>query len=505
MIHRINVILLSLIVAFAPVYIYASNNQIDQAIKKIDDLRNKINNMGIEINKTRKSATGTVRTIADIVNEAGQKQTVARTAVVEQKLNPIKLGQSMMKRIKAVGKGSVPSILGTVAITGLLEGVGWIMEDGTLVKKKEKETSKDDTSPVLYCGTSSTGKCSSSPQTACDSDRSLGGDSGRVYTKNTAIVDPKRPISTIGSTTFPNYVCAVTYYFHPNKTPTYDDTYGLNAKLNPNYKPDAKPEYETIPITAHQLGSAMLGEGYNDPVDDTYNKNINTGDYTSVREAYEADPSGVGNEPNNDLLDRAKHATPTSDGKPAPYGDPRYTNVLKDEKDSSNDRVWNDDGSQATTEPKKDEDGNPTGESTTTFPVFCDWAHVVCDWYDDWKASDQVYKDHIDEEKSFWTKVTDWFDWTKEEPEDEQEQEQPEIDDRGIFSRTFDTVFSLSKQCPPDLPWSIDAYYFKGSYSINLNWLCMIFTFLGYPLVLASHCVGLWIMYEAVIRKEIKW
>ncbi|QQC82506.1 hypothetical protein [Acinetobacter bereziniae] len=156
MIHRINVFLLSLIVALAPAYLYASGNQIDQAIKRIDDLRNKINNMGIEINKTRKSATGTVRTIADIVNEAGQKQTVARTAVVEQKLNPIKLGQSMMKRIKAVGKGSVPSILGTVAITGLLEGIGWVMEDGTLVKKKEKESSKDDTSPVLYCGTSNT-------------------------------------------------------------------------------------------------------------------------------------------------------------------------------------------------------------------------------------------------------------------------------------------------------------------------------------------------------------
>ncbi|MFE8305941.1 hypothetical protein V4C87_18465, partial [Acinetobacter baumannii] len=165
--------------------------------------------------------------------------------------------------------------------------------------------------------------------------------------------------------------------------------------------------------------------GYNDPVDDTYNKNINTGDYTSVREAYEADPSGVGNEPNNDLLDRAKHATPTSDGKPAPYGDPRYTNVLKDEKDSSNDRVWNDDGSQATTEPKKDEDGNPTGESTTTFPVFCDWAHVVCDWYDDWKKTD---------------------DWMKEEPQ--LEDQTLEVEEQNItdYARQNYVIFGAS--CP---------------------------------------------------------
>lgn len=186
------------------------------------------------------------------------------------------------------------------------------------------------------------------------------------------------------------------------------------------------------------------------------------------------------------------------------------------------------------TDPTGSTEVNPeTGKGTFKLPAFCEWASVMCAWYqkyqedskktdqhreqekdvwsqektarDEEKTARQEEKQHRDDEKSFWEKVTDWFDWTKEEPDDKQEPEQPEIDDKGIFSRTFDTVFSLSKQCPPDLPWSIDAYYFKGSYSINLNWLCMIFTFLGYPLVLASHCVGLWIMYEAVIRKEIKW
>ena len=497
MIHRINVILLSLIVAFAPVHIYASNNQIDQAIKKIDDLRNKINNMSIDINKTRKSATGTVRTIADIVNEAGQKQTVARTAVVEQKLNKISLGQNFIKRLKSVGKLTGPALIGTVAVQGLLEAVGWVMEDGQMVKYKDKST--DPNAPQFQYYWVTVYDPITRATTAAASAQ-------KMLTETCRINDYKK--CSVVSVTYENPDKAKmtyhTYYTDNQVEPQVRVQYPARIK-NPLYDPSKPAEKEKVVLTPEQAGSAMMGEGYDDPVDTSLNNRINNDTYTGVREAYEADPSGVGNEPNNDILTRAKTATPTSDGKPAPSGDPRYTNVLKDDKDSSNDRVWNDDGSQATTEPKKDEDGNPTGESTTTFPVFCEWAHVVCDWYDDWKVSDQVYKDHIDEEKSFWTKVTDWFDWTKEEPDDEQEPEQPEIDDRGIFSRTFDTVFSLSKQCPPDIPYQLDAYYFKGSYTISLNWLCMIFTFLGYPLQLASHCIGLWIMYEAVIRKEIKW
>lgn len=77
--------------------------------------------------------------------------------------------------------------------------------------------------------------------------------------------------------------------------------------------------------------------------------------------------------------------------------------------------------------------------------------------------------------------------------------------DQGIFDKKFNAVFSLSKSCPPDIPFNFDTQYLQGNFSISLNWLCIFFTFIAYPLQLVSHFMGLWILYEAVIRKEMKW
>lgn len=117
-----------------------------------------------------------------------------------------------------------------------------------------------------------------------------------------------------------------------------------------------------------------------------------------------------------------------------------------------------------------------TGEKGWKFPPFCSWATPVCDF----------------------------FQWFKEPLEKDDDQEEPDIDDKGIFSKTFDYVFSLSKQCPPDIPIDFETKYISGSFTFSLKWLCLIFTFLSYPIVFASHYTGIWILYEAVIRKEFR-
>ncbi|MCH7352243.1 MULTISPECIES: hypothetical protein [unclassified Acinetobacter] len=117
-----------------------------------------------------------------------------------------------------------------------------------------------------------------------------------------------------------------------------------------------------------------------------------------------------------------------------------------------------------------------TGEKGFSLPPFCSWATTVCDF----------------------------IKWFKEEPEKD-DNDQPEVDDKGIFSRKFDTVFSLSKQCPSDIPVKLESKFLTGTFTFSMKWLCIIFTFLGYPLVFASHCVGVWILYETVTRKQIKW
>lgn len=113
--------------------------------------------------------------------------------------------------------------------------------------------------------------------------------------------------------------------------------------------------------------------------------------------------------------------------------------------------------------------------STSSFelPAFCDYAAIVCDW----------------------------IDWTKEEPEDEETEEEQNISDQGIFSRTFDFDFSLSGSCPPDYQITFTNKYFSGTWPFEMKWLCMFFSAIGYPLVFVAHCIGVWIFYEIAVYR----
>ena len=443
-------------------------------------------------------------------SNADQLKKMVERSIAVEKPKPSSIGKSMMTRIKSL-KGGLGGVLGGVAVSALIESIGWVMEDGAYVKYKEKEDDDNCESceKGWYGATQINGRVVEVYKKTSDEVCSFysTGDSFKDYTYSN-----KNMIS------IEKVQCVFKSKLHPD-LPNWDLKVETNYTKNPHYKPDQPdPEKVKVVLTDEQVGQIMLGDGYSDPVDKNLNSKINTGDWTGVTDVYTSDPTGVGNENADRMDEKLKNAKPTENNKPSYKGDPVYDETPPlDEKDTSKDRKWDESGDEATGETKPTVDpetGQQTGGQSISlqFPAFCTWASTMCKWYDDWKKSDKVYKDHMTkteehqkDEKSFWEKVTDWFDWTKEEPDDKEQPEQPEIDDKGIFARTFDTVFSLSKQCPPDLPWSLDAYYFKGTYTINLNWLCMIFTFLGYPLVLASHCIGLWIMYEAVIRKEIKW
>lgn len=228
---------------------------------------------------------------------------------------------------------------------------------------------------------------------------------------------------------------------------TVQSTFNGVTKLYPNQSlqamknPDFVQEKETL--TDEQLADYMLGQ-HPDFNKEKYKPKLPAPQtWTSVAEAFK--PANDYEYDNNPAVQIAKHAIENG-------------SAIRNETDTNTD---------VTTKP----DG-----SGFNLPEFCTWAKYVCDFVD----------------------------WYKESPEQENEQPEQDIDDKGIFSRKFDTLFSLPKDCPPDIPFELDAYYFHGSYSISLKWLCIIFSALGYPLVFVSHCTGIWILYEAVIRKDFK-
>lgn len=400
MIHRINVFLLSLIIAFSPVYLMTTAQA---ATPK----------WVLEYIKAEKQVNEKKRLQAHLIkqiNESGTKKTI--NAVVETVPTASKVGSAMIKRIH-----SPAAVVGVAAVTSLLNGIGWVMEEGIYVKKIPVEpTDPDDPSvQYLYLVTSLNGPRETTPEAAC---RSAATEVWQYLSYNSS-----------------SNICGYGYYGSKTNTKGFP----VYQVPNPAYDPEAEqPKDKTVPLTPILLGAAMMGEGYKDPDPNFDNDTVNTGDWNGVEDAYKEDPSGIGNELNDELQDKADRATPTSDGSPAPIGDPDYDRDLTGDTDSSNDRSWSEDGNKGSTEQKETTDpetGDKTSEGSFTLPKFCDWAFTVCEWYEDWQSSDQELHKHLDEtsshqsqEKSFWQTVKDWFDWTKEDtPLPEPDNEIPEI------------------------------------------------------------------------------
>lgn len=422
-----------------------------------------------------------------------------KNVVVEDVPSKQKLGKPMLQRAYAFKTG-IAGVVGGAAVSALIEAVGWVMEEGSYVKIKP--INPDSQYPYLFFE----GRRSHMVYT----DRAAGANAGLAYMKS---VRPDIGYTHTKLTTATGMGEIAAFACYTYQSQSYCDDPIILIKQNPNYDPNAKTE--KITITDKDVGGILSGD-YKDPVDSKYD--ITDKQYRPpVADAYQHDPNGIGEEIANEIDDRIKNAPPTSDGKPAPVGDSRYSQPPQVDK-TTNDRSWDDESDstgEGSSKPEIDpETGQATGGQTFTFkfPPFCEWAYKVCDWYDDWKKSDKVYKDHITkteehqtQEKTFWQTVKDWFDWTKEPLDEEPDSEEEETDTQGIFERTFDTSFSLSNECPPDIPFSLETYFFSGSWNISTSWLCIIFTFLGYPLVFLSHCCGLWILYETVVHRQIKW
>lgn len=453
---------------------------------------------------------GSARHTYDTVDPITSKtKTITKTVIVEDVPSKAKLGKGLLQRAKAF-KGGAAGVLGGAAVSALIEAIGWVMEDGTYVKYKNPDPNTDcgidgenctELLNIWYSTNRTDLGTYSSAEQAADA----------YFNKNTSPPPQEVKDLTCTLTTTISATCSASI---KNAYGYWVGTLSTDVKQKTNPKYSGEKEKERITITDEQVGGIATGD-YQDPVDPIYN--ITDQQYRPVvADAYKHDPSGIGNDLPKEMDDKIKNAPPTSDGNPAPIGDPRYAQPPEEDQ-TTNDRSWNDDGSTATgdTTPTTDPTtGQPTGGQSISlqFPIFCEWAHSMCKWYDDWKASDTVYKDHMTkteehqtQEKGFWQKVSDWFDWTKEPLDEEPDLEEEEPDTQGIFERTFDTSFSLSNECPPDIPFTLETYFLSGSWNISTRWLCIIFTFLGYPLVFLSHCCGLWILYETVVHRQIKW
>ena len=379
---------------------------------------------------------------------------------------PVNMGKVASTTMKRLARGGVAGMLGGAAVQALVDGVGWIIDSSGNVIKKPSTENVQGTISSQY---SYYYNCIATELRACISE----------YSNKRSITKYQFGI-TLQS--IDNYKIVYQVDFYANGSS------GATVVQEIFHVKRDNPKIDYVPVSASELADKINEK--NDSNTDTIVKSA----YTPVDSSGKKSPdlSDVLNGLNdtikdivNDFKNVINSDNPTSTGKTDSEPTIIYNNTVV----NNNNTTTNTDGSTSIT----------TGTSDFQIPAWCEWAFDMCEWH---KEDNK----HQQEETTFWEDVKAWFDWTKEEPDqDDEDKEEPQVDDKGIFSRTFDTVFSLSGQCPSDLAYNLDTKYLKGSYTISLRWLCIFFSFMGYPLVLASHCTGIWILYETVIRKEIKW
>lgn len=388
------------------------------------------------------------------------------------------------KWAKEFAKGGVRfaagAVLIEVAMNEMLNGIGWIMDEGGKIKKTP------------------------SPADVCSADGSNCKNSQYLYSiaANTKVHGYYSTSSQACSTfaaSFSNYfpglgftvtnslngACSGRQYPLSNPNSWQSAGYAPRNIQNPSYVPNYTPEPELVSPENLEKG---VYDYLNDPTKPNTVKDV------IIQEAVK--PTGKASIMWSD--DPSSEQTIFQDNKEAAERILNSDNPQGEGLTKTTPKIEDATTVEADTTPKPNPESptipdpvtgqpipnpsyNPDADtgSTTSFslPAFCNWASVVCEW----------------------------LDWTKEMPEDEEQKEEENINDRGIFNRELDTDFNLEGSCPSDFTFQMTNKYFAGSYTIPLNWLCISFTFIGYALIFLSNCIGMWILYETVTRKELRF
>lgn len=365
------------------------------------------------------------------VVESGAKAEVV--AKVTQPADTAKSAKTLADRLakakdyaKHAGKASIPSFLGGAAVQALVDGVGWVMDEGGKVTRTP-DTPVNADSSFIKCWTGSGGQgCYSTPESAAQY-TTCGGTANIYYNSG-----------TMAYANCENGGKATVFYID-----------------NPNYNPNSPPP-EPTEVTAQELEAALktalesnnpaLAAAIAEALKAAYSYDSSEGQDNSTNTAV----IGAANDM-NEAVDRAFDNPTTNATSDKPSG---YYKITDGEKTIEGYVTTPDTSVKTDTETKTTTTTDPvTGNQTTTgtstgslqLPAFCSWAAIVCDW----------------------------INWTKEEPQE------PEL--KPVFEEINVpyTPFSIAKfnaQCPPDENLSLNLMGQEMSFVFPMKPFCDFFS-----------------------------
>ena len=390
-------IYLSIAIVLAPIFLMSSATAGAAESWTIEEV--KYNNVGKSLSYT--ASRPNAMAANDYVYKANVGVTAARTGSTVA--NMIRMG------------------LAGAAIYGIVEGVGWIIDNGVVVKKP----SSTNPAGTIKTISSIQYNCIATQLTPCINE----------YLSYRKLSDKQYRISIrLDSPTVKRY--QVDVFSNGADGPTIIQEI-FEVKLDTSI--DEKP----IPVSDTELGDAINNSPQAPSVlPDIYNPNNPAG--------------GQAPQATDDALNNAN---------PEPRSNPKKDIKPKPNKDTDDDGI-----------PDVYDPSLPSQGFEFELPEFCSWAVTVCDWYIKYKEDvkkaekhredEQVVwtkeethrtnekevweeeKTHRTDEKTFWQKVEEFFDWTKDDSDLPEKEESPDIPDLSIDADEVN--LSASNTCPQD-------------------------------------------------------
>jgi hypothetical protein len=329
---------------------------------------------------------------------AGSRTRVVAEAVLE--VDKDKVWRDWNKKLSKFGRGTAAGVAAGAIVQGIVDGVGWVIDEGGKVTKKPNpnDVPYDDPSQQYYYQISY-----GSPLTKYSSIESLCNEAFRRGGWN-----DRKTGNGYSCVLQGNQVIATTPYGEMGQM-------GLRVN-NPAYNPSSPPPENTV--VSEEEKERVLKDLLNDPKYADLAADMIGNTYSMGPDNPEPDPDVV-NDLKNKQKDVLKSDNPKGDGKTRT--DPKIDTGTQGQADTTpkpdTGTGTNPDTGTGTT-PSPNPSTN-TG-STTNFelPAFCNYAAKLCDW----------------------------LDWTQEDKElEEAEKEEPEELDLGTIDKNR---FRANGQCP---------------------------------------------------------
>lgn len=454
--------------------------------KAVNNFNKSFESMGKQTAYMQKYASGKMDNIISQINGEHKVRTQIRDsgydpdtgkkirieANVTQTANKAKVASTLTDRLgkaknyaKNVGKASIPTFVGMAAFHGLMEGIGWVIDEGGEVKRLPTQEDPDPTSSPC---SSSNDNCSYAPTLfwVANYER-LGTFSSENAAANAAWKGgrcaPYSPLVKGGDS----------YYRSGG-----DCLIGRAlSKSNPNYLSGTPAPTPDLTATPEQIQTALKNAL------ESNNPALAAAIAEAIKAAYT--PEGpllatIGDEQANGLAvdaadtarDAVNKAANNTGSEPSSKGKPGYYNITDGDKTIEG-NVYETDPTGSIT-PKPDTGtgtgtdpgtgtgtGTSTGGATLELPAFCEWAGIVCDF----------------------------IEWYKTQPEDDS----PDLPEHELEKKEIDKeLLNVSgSSCPQDLTvnWTGLPFGITINESIEMQPYCNELEPLKYVFILITTCL----------------